>query len=235
VGAAADRLRVGGLVPLTTVDFPGRLAAVVFCQGCPWRCRYCHNGHLLTARSPHALPWRHVRELLARRRGLLDAVVFSGGEPTAQGALEAAADEARGAGYAVGLHTGGACPRRLARLAGRLDWVGLDIKAPAPRYPAVTRVPGSGARAWESLEILQEAGVPFEVRTTWHDGLLASRDLERLAADLAAAGVRRWVLQACDPAHGLDPGLAPTASALPDAPLLDGLRRHVPELTLRAA
>ena len=80
-------LRVGGLTPLTTIDYPGELAAVVFCQGCPWRCRYCQNADLLPGRGRNELPWERVMELLERRRGLLDAVVFSGGEPTLQAAL----------------------------------------------------------------------------------------------------------------------------------------------------
>ena len=79
----SPRLRIGGFVPFSTVDDPDHLAAVVFCQGCPWRCRYCHNPHLqpvhtLTANSLH---WEDVEATLRDRRGLLDSVVFSGGEP----------------------------------------------------------------------------------------------------------------------------------------------------------
>ena len=80
-------LRLGGLTPLTTIDFPGRLAAVLYCQGCPWRCTYCHNTELLDAATPPALPWPDALAFLHRRRGLLDGVVFSGGEPTLQAAL----------------------------------------------------------------------------------------------------------------------------------------------------
>ncbi|MDE2090165.1 MAG: radical SAM protein, partial [Gammaproteobacteria bacterium] len=89
-----EALRVGGLTPLTTVDFPGCLAAVVFCQGCPGRCGYCHNPHLLPATSSTAArPWAQVRDFLERRRGLLDGVVYSGGEPTAQTGIVAAVHE----------------------------------------------------------------------------------------------------------------------------------------------
>ena len=80
-------LRVGGLVPLSTTDYPDHLSAVVFCQGCPWRCAYCHNPHLLPRRSDSEIAWPDVLAFLDRRRGLLDAVVFSGGEPTLQRAL----------------------------------------------------------------------------------------------------------------------------------------------------
>ena len=71
-------LRVGGFVPLTTLDYPGRLACVLFCQGCAWRCRYCHNPALLCPRGEQEVPWAEVRAFLRRRQGLLDAVVFSG-------------------------------------------------------------------------------------------------------------------------------------------------------------
>ena len=80
-------LRVGGLTPLSTSDWPGMLAAVVFCQGCPWRCGYCHNPGLIPARGDNEIPWEDVLAFLRRRQGLLDGVVFSGGEPTAQAGL----------------------------------------------------------------------------------------------------------------------------------------------------
>ena len=92
-------LRVGGLTQLSLSDWPGQLAAVVFCQGCPWRCGYCHNPHLIPPRAAAALEWDDVLAFLERRRGLLDAVVFSGGEPTAQRGLAAAMREARALAY----------------------------------------------------------------------------------------------------------------------------------------
>jgi pyruvate-formate lyase-activating enzyme len=84
-------LRIAGLTPLTSIDFPGRLAAVVFLQGCPWRCGYCHNAGLQPAVTPGAMHWREVEAFLERRRGLLDGLVFSGGEPTLHRALPALA------------------------------------------------------------------------------------------------------------------------------------------------
>ena len=75
----AKDLQIAGLVPLSTVDWPGQLAATLFLQGCPWRCHYCHNRAILDPRTPGTVAWSEVRDLLERRRGLLDAVVFSGG------------------------------------------------------------------------------------------------------------------------------------------------------------
>ncbi|WP_242482200.1 anaerobic ribonucleoside-triphosphate reductase activating protein [Thiocystis violacea] len=203
----ADPLRIGGLTRLTSIDYPGELAAVVFCQGCPWRCRYCQNGDLLDDDSGGGISWSEVRGFLEHRVGLLDGVVFSGGEPTAQRALAAAMREARSLGYKIGLHTGGAYPQRLSQLLPLLDWVGLDIKALPEDYPSVTGVPGSGEQAWESLRLLLAAGIPLEVRTTLMPGWTPDL-VGELAKTLADAGVSNYCLQACDRDHTLDPRLA---------------------------
>ena len=194
----AEALRLGGLTPLTTIDFPGRLAAVFYCQGCPWRCSYCHNPELLDATAPPQLPWAHALAFLQSRRGLLDGVVFSGGEPTLQAALPAALAEARAMGFATGLHTGGMYPERLAAVLPLLDWVGLDINGPPHRFDAITVVPGSGARAWESLGLLVTSGVAHECRTTWHAGLFPSDELQALGNTLTSAWVALWKVQPCN-------------------------------------
>lgn len=195
-------LQVGGLIPFTTVDFPGRLAAVVFCQGCPWRCGYCHNRHLLDFDDgKHS--WREVRAFLAQRAGLLEAVVFSGGEPLAQPALGAAMRECRALGFAVGLHTAGMSSARLQRVLPLVNWVGLDIKAPRARYAEVTGA-DAGAAVYRSLAALLASGVPFEARTTLDPRLLGPADLQAIAAELTAAGVKHWMRRRCR-----GPGLRP--------------------------
>ena len=191
-----DGLRVGGFQPFAATDYPGKLAAVVFCQGCPWRCGYCHNPELIPARGPDERDFARILDWLKSRRGLLDAVVFSGGEPTAQAGLESAITAVRAYGFAVGLHTSGAYPRRLAKVLPGVDWVGLDIKAPVAAYDGVTGIAGSGAPAFASLELVLAAGVPLEVRTTVHPSLTPPPALERLACELSARGVERWALQA---------------------------------------
>jgi pyruvate formate lyase activating enzyme len=190
-------LRVGGLIPLTTIDFPGRLAAVVFLQGCPWRCTYCQNPGLLEADAPTRMTWDEVLGFLQRRRGLLDGVVFSGGEPTLQAGLADAIATVRALGFQVGLHTGGGYPERLAALLPQLDWVGFDVKAPWDTYQAVTGVPGSAAKVQASLAHLLASGVAHEIRTTWHEGLFAASRLPAMAEDLASRGAARWSLQRC--------------------------------------
>ncbi len=193
--ARADALRVGGFVPFTPTDYPGALAAVVFCQGCPWHCGYCHNPHLLAARGDSEREFARILDWLDTRRGLLDAVVFSGGEPTAQAELVDAIAAVHALGFKVGLHTGGANPRRLAAVLPRLDWVGLDVKAPQTEYAGVTGVPDSGISAFASLDLVLASGIAHEVRTTVHPALTPPAALEQLGRELADRGVARWVLQ----------------------------------------
>jgi pyruvate formate lyase activating enzyme len=196
-------LRVGGVTPLTTIDYPGELAAVVFCQGCPWRCTYCQNAHLQPAEGDDQVPWSDVLGFLGRRRSLLDAVVFSGGEPTLQSALPAALSEVRALGFKTGLHTAGPYPMRLARVLPLLDWIGLDIKALPEDYDRVTATPRSADAAWRSLTLLLESGLPYEVRVTVDDGHLPAGRLDALLDRLRAHGVEHVALQPCrDPAGG---------------------------------
>lgn len=220
------------MTPLTTIDFPGRLAAVLYCQGCPWRCSYCHNPALLDATQPGALPWEQALQFLQSRQGLLDGVVFSGGEPTLQAALPTALATVRGLGLHTALHTGGMYPERLAALLPLLDWVGLDIKGPAHCYADVTGTPGTGqasaARAFAALHALQTHGTAYECRTTWHAGLFSVDELMDLADTLAANGVRRWALQACRA-----PGAKPGGPATLTAPRQQRLQALFPEFILR--
>jgi pyruvate formate lyase activating enzyme len=196
---SADTLRIGGFVPFTATDYPDHLAAVVFCQGCPWRCGYCHNPHLLPARGEAQHDWEAIAAFLETRRGLLDAVVFSGGEPTLQDALPAAMREVRDMGFKVGLHTAGIYPRRLAAVLPLADWVGMDVKAPFGSYERVTKVRGSGASACASAKQLIASGVAHEFRTTVDRAVLGPEDLAILAETLPRMGARRHVLQTCRP------------------------------------
>jgi pyruvate formate lyase activating enzyme len=194
-GVSSESLKVGGLTGITTIDFPGHLAAVVFCQGCPWRCPYCHNPHLLDKSGADLLRWEDVGDFMERRRGLLDGVVFSGGEPTAQACLLEAMGEMKDMGFLVGLHTAGPHPDRLAKLLPMLDWVALDIKAPFDEYDKITMIARSGDKARQSATLILEAGVPYEFRTTVYPETLDEAALMAMAKDLGKMGVRKYVLQ----------------------------------------
>ncbi len=200
--ACAGDLVIAGLTRMSSCDWPGRLVATVFLQGCPWRCTYCHNHAILDPRAPGQVHWREVRELLDRRGGLLDGVVFSGGEPTRQTALVDAMREVRDRGFGVGLHTGGAYPRKLEALLPLVDWIGFDVKAPRHLYRAITRVGGETTvadQAFASLRMVLDSGVDVQVRTTVDPTVLSDDDVRALTATLHDLGVEDHVLQEVRP------------------------------------
>lgn len=233
-GESERTLRVAGLTRLSTTDFPGHLAAVVFVQGCAWRCRYCHNPEIQSREESPAITWQSVLDFLDRRRGLLDAVVFCGGEPTVDRQLDAAIDQVRQRGFKVALHTAGIYPDRLRRLLPKLDWVGFDVKAPFEDYAGTTGVPGSGARARESLGHLLASGVAHEIRTTHHPALLSSDKLMSMAASLRRQGVAEFALQEFRSNGCEDASLDANPPPLGDE-AVNQLGRLFPTFTLRRA
>lgn len=249
--APASGLRIGGITPFSGVDWPGQLSAVVFVQGCPWRCGYCHNPHLqaraaeddgcgaAAAASRDPLTWDAFDVWLLRRRGLIDAVVFSGGEPTIDPALPATMAHVRDLGFRVGLHTAGIYPRRLEEALVHADWVGFDVKASLARDEAagaahdrVTGTPRSAAPVRRSLELLLASGVDFECRTTAHPALLDDAALLAIGDELAAAGVARWALQIYRN-NSPEAGLPAVPGDYPAAPTLAALAPKFEHFTLR--
>ena len=190
-------LIIGGITSFSTVDWPERLSCVCFLAGCPWRCLYCHNHELWEAQrgNDHSLQTEFF-DLLAKRKGLLDAVVFSGGEPLCQPALLWAVRKVKDMGYEAGLHTAGIFPERLKSVLPYLDWVGMDIKAPWDKYDEITQVPNSAYCAKRSLEILSRANISYEIRTTWHPDLLSPDDMCTIAEQIHEQGVNTWSVQA---------------------------------------
>jgi pyruvate formate lyase activating enzyme len=214
----APDFAVGGFQPFSVSDWPDKIAAVIFAQGCPLRCNYCHNPHLIP-RGAGQLAFADVRKMLGTRRDLLDGVVFSGGEPCAQRNLPHAIASVKQMGFKVGLHTAGSCPGMLEQVLDDIDWVGIDIKAPPDQYERIT-----GASAWRNsakcIEMLVSHRAPFEARTTWHPDLFSSGALFDLAQSLANCGVTQYAVQRLRRPIGAggtqrwEPGPAPTASEL---------------------
>ncbi len=227
-------LRVAGLTRLSTTDFPGLLAAVVFVQGCAWRCRYCHNPEIQSRLQSPIMSWQSVLDFLDLRHGLLDAVVFCGGEPTVDRYLLAAIKQVRQRGFKIGLHTAGIYPERLRALLPLLDWVGFDVKAPFADYAATTGVVTSGANAQASLRYLLASGVCHEVRTTYHPDLMSAEELKSMAMSLQRDGVATFALQEFRPHGCVDDALASHPPALADEDI-DHLRAQFPTFVLRQA
>lgn len=172
-------------------------------------------------------------DFLSRRVGLLDAVVFSGGEPTLQAGLAGAMAEVKRLGFVIGLHTAGPSPERLAEVLPLADWVGLDVKAPFERYAEINGAPGSGAKARASLRLLVDSGVDHECRTTVHPSLFAAPELAALSDELFALGARRHVLQAFRADGCRDEALNAAADEPAVALLIARARALAPRLTSR--
>ena len=231
---SANPIDVGGVTPLTTIDYPHHLAAVLFLRGCPWRCGYCHNAGLLKPDPSASLPWQDIVAFLEQRRQLLDAVVFSGGEPTLQSGLGEAMRQVRSIGFRVGLHTAGIYPGRLAAVLPLVDWVGLDIKSARADYHRVTGARHSARRAWHSLELILASGVEHEFRTTVHPDLLHADRLDNLFHELAEAGARRVAVQACNQENCRDPSLRKGRNPFPATGFFDRYATWFESFELRA-
>jgi pyruvate formate lyase activating enzyme len=197
MSALAKELPVAGLTPFTTIDYPGHLSAVIFSQGCPLRCPYCHNKQLLAFdRSSKLMPWRQVMEFFVTRQGWLEAAVFSGGEPTAHATLAEAMSEIKKLGFLVGLHSSGVYPENFAAVLPLVDWVGLDIKAPfGEKYDLLTRMKNSAAKVRQSLDSLLASGKSYQLRLTFDPKFHHTNDVTEINGLLNQLGADSVVIQ----------------------------------------
>ena len=190
-------MRICGIQKLAMVDFPGKLAATVFTGGCNLRCPFCHNALLVTrlAESP-ALDEQEVLSFLRSRRGLLDGVVLSGGEPLLQPGAADFLAAVRDMGFAVKLDTNGCYPRTLADILDRglVDYVAMDIKNRREKYAETVGVPGFDVTpVEESLSVLRQSGVDYELRTTVVREFHTAEDIRAIGE--WCAGAPRYCLQ----------------------------------------
>ena len=191
-------MRILGLQKLSLVDFPGKVAATVFTGGCNLRCPFCHNAPLvLPGRGTSALDAGGVLDFLASRRGLLDGVVLSGGEPLLQPDASDFLAEVKAMGFAVKLDTNGCHPDALADILDRrlADYVAMDIKNSLEKYPWTVGVPGFDTAPVErSARLLMEGPADYEFRTTLVRPFHEVGDMETIGRWLR--GARRYYLQA---------------------------------------
>lgn len=194
-----EPIRVGGVETFSTVDFPEKICATVFMQGCPWRCPFCHNAMLQNINVDNGFVWSKFVEFLKTRTKLLDAVVFSGGEPLVQNGLETAIKQVKDLGFKIGLHTGGYRPEHLKKIMPLLDWVGFDIKAPfeVEKYGNAIGINAETqlSTVLKSLDMLLASGIDFECRTTCDPRILSIKDIDNIADFLAKKGVKKYFLQ----------------------------------------
>jgi pyruvate formate lyase activating enzyme len=188
-------VQIGSITSFTTIDYPGKIAAVVFLSGCPLGCVYCSNPHLIVRKAGDYSPEK-IFDFLKGRVGKLQAVVFSGGEALMQ--QDAVLDYMRAVkelGFLIGLHTNGFYPDVLLRALEIVDWVGLDIKADEKSYGRLTGSDAARGQAMKSLEILLASGKSFECRTTADPRFVSKESLIEIARDLSLKGVKNFAIQ----------------------------------------
>jgi pyruvate formate lyase activating enzyme len=210
---------IKGFLETSFLDWPGRLAAVLFLGGCNFRCPFCHNAELVLA--PHlvpSIPLPGVLERLRQLRGWVDGVVVSGGEPTLSPRLPELLGRIRTAGFEIKLDTNGSCPDVLAKLLARglVQAVDMDLKAPLEpaAYAALAGVPVRVELIRASLELIRLSGLPHRFRTTYVPGLLDPAAIGRLRA--AAPSGSPFVVQGFNPQRVLDPALRRVAAPTPE-------------------
>lgn len=190
-------MKIHGLQKMTLLDFPGRVACTVFLGGCDFRCPYCHNFELVDGSAPAIMEEGALYAFLEKRRGLLDGVAITGGEPTLRPDLPELMRHIRDMGYAVKLDTNGGHPDRLEKILSEhlADYVSMDIKNSPEKYAqtvGLARVDLEPIRACAAL--LMAGETDYEFRTTVVDELHNAADFEAIGAWIA--GARRYFLQA---------------------------------------
>ncbi len=195
---------------MSLVDYPGKTAAVVFTQGCNFRCSYCHNKELvIPACFWPAIAQEEVLTFLVKRQGLLGGLVITGGEPTLQKDLLDFLRKVRPLGFAIKLDTNGSRPDILkAAIEEKLvDFIAMDVKAPLEIYNKLVGVVVDTTLIEESIAIIKNSGLDHQFRTTLVRPLLGFEDMSKLA--ILVSGAKRYVLQnfrACE--NLLEPALS---------------------------
>ncbi|MCL2672655.1 MAG: anaerobic ribonucleoside-triphosphate reductase activating protein [Clostridiales bacterium] len=212
---------IAGLQKLSLLDYPGAPCAVVFTPFCNMNCAYCHNEQILPKGTP-LIPQEQVLDFLRQRKGLIPALVVSGGEPTLQKDLPRFLQTARDLGYKTKLDTNGLKPNTLRALlkGGLLDYVAMDIKGPLHKYNEITRTHCDTGAIIKSIFYLRNSNVPHEFRTTFAPQLTKEDILQ--AAQLIV-GTDKYYLQQYRTRRESDPSPHPpaylreTAQAVRDA------------------
>ncbi len=188
-------LQIGGLIKTSVIDYPGKVSAVIFTQGCNFRCPFCHNPELvLPEKFSLCIREGEILDFLKRRCGKLEGVVITGGEPTVQEELIPFLRQIRDMGYFIKLDTNGANPDLLEESIHRslVDFIAMDVKAPFEKYNTLAGVKVDIDKIKRSIDIIKKSGLDYEFRTTFVPSLLSNGDISRIKAFLC---VERYRIQ----------------------------------------
>lgn len=198
--------KIAGLQKTTFIDFPKKIACIVFTQGCNFRCGYCHNPELFENKEP-ALSVPAFFEFLNKRKGKLDGVVITGGEPTLQHDLKDFIRQIKDLGFLVKLDTNGTNPEILKELLceNLLDYVAMDIKAPLEKYNNIVNVNFDTEKIKTSIDLIMNSKIDYEFRTTVIKSQLSIEDFENICQTIK--GAKKYYLQEFIPSKILDKNL----------------------------
>ena len=226
---------IQGLQKVTLLDFPGRVACTVFLAGCNFRCPFCHNASLVTHVDPDRdIPEEEILSFLKKRRGVLDGVCITGGEPLLAPGLDRLIREIKDLGYEVKLDTNGSSAERLKTLAGSgmIDYIAMDIKNAPGKYGMTIGIDGYDmSNIFKSVDYLMSGSVPFEFRTTVVREFHKREDFEEIGRWLE--GAPAYYLQGfVDSGDVIRPGLrAYTKEIMEQA--LGMVKKYIPAAGLR--
>ena len=175
-------MRFGGLQKVSLIDYPGKVSCVVFISGCNFRCPYCHNPDLVTGKMP-ALDEMGVYDLLRIRKGFMDGVVISGGEPTIQQDLIFLCERIKKIGYPIKLDTNGSRPQMIKRLIQErlVDYIAMDIKTDPCHYSPSITTDCKPDQIITSIDVIMESPVAYEFRTTCAKPIVDSHVIEKIS------------------------------------------------------
>jgi len=198
-------MKIGGLQRVSLIDYPGMICAIIFLQGCNFKCSYCHNPELVDpGLFRTCIRENDVMEFLDARKGKLDAVSITGGEPTIQEKLPAFIKQIKKMGFAVKLDTNGSRPHIIKVLTAEklLDYIAMDIKAPLDKYQNIANAHIDPESIKESIQLIMQAKIPCEFRTTVVESQLDEDDIMKIANMIS--GASKYVLQKFMPTKTLD-------------------------------
>ena len=193
-------MRIGGLQKFSFIDYPNKTAAIIFTQGCNFRCEYCHNPELVYYNMFQVpMPEEQVFSFLESRKNQLDAVVITGGEPTLQQDLIEFIKKIKGMGFLVKLDTNGSNPQVLEQIINQklVDFIAMDIKAPFDKYNLVCCVPVDIDNIKLSIELIKNSGIDFLFRTTYDKSKLFDKDIQTMTDFLNVDN--HYKVQKCNP------------------------------------
>lgn len=229
-------MEFGGLTPSTLIDYPGKIAAIVFTIGCNFRCPYCHNPELVDETVEIRKSEEEVLAFLERRRGHIDGVVITGGEPTMHGeSLLSFMQKVKTLGFLVKLDSNGTNTEFLRTATERniVDYFAMDIKAPIEKYHEAVGRPVDVQAISASIAFLKTSGIPYEFRTTVVKSITTPDDVVEIAKSIE--GAEAYYIQKFVPNNILNPQLKRKVSYTDDeyAMLADLARTYVPFVGIR--